>query len=71
MKLNITNEKSLDAWINERLRIGHDMVAIKGAPPNGAAYSDGEPIIRQINIAWRDATTGEVFAIEYEGRDKV
>lgn len=44
----------------------HDVFSIKGAPPEGATYSDGELITRPVNIAWRDGTTGEVFAIEYE-----
>lgn len=65
MQLAITNKDALDTWMKERMRMGRDMSAIKGQPPEGTTYSDGEPIVRPINIAWRDETTGEVFAIEY------
>ena len=66
MELKITNESELDNWINERIRLGHDLHAIKGQAPLGSTYSDGDPITRPVTIAWRDSMTGEVFAVEYQ-----
>ena len=67
MELTIANKTQLDAWMNERRRMGRDLVSVKGQPPAGATYSDGCPIERPVNLAWKDTTTGEIFAIEYEG----
>jgi hypothetical protein len=63
--MEIENKKLLDKWMNERRRLGHDIRAIKGPPPPGATYSDGTPILRDVNIAWQDVVNGEVLAIEY------
>ena len=67
MELKIANKIQLDTWMNERRRMGRDLVSIKGQPPKGATYSDGDPIERPVNVAWKDTMTGEIFAIEYEG----
>lgn len=64
MGLEISNKEQLDRWINERM--GRDLSAIKGPPPEGATYDDGDPIVNPVNIAWQDMTTGEVFVIEYD-----
>jgi hypothetical protein len=64
-ELTILNSETLSKWMNERRKLGRDMVSIKGPCPKGATYEDGTLIIRPVNIAWRDTTTGEVFAIEY------
>lgn len=64
--LTISNSDSLNRWMNERRRLDHDMFAIKGPAPEGATYEDGTPIVRPVNIAWRDSVTGEVFGIKYE-----
>mgnify|MGYP000226896949 FL=1 len=66
MELTIANKKQLDAWLNERRKMGRDVFSLKGTPPEGSTYGDGELIVRPVNIAWRDSITGEVFAIEYE-----
>lgn len=66
VQLKMANRDKLDQWMNERRTMGRDMRAIKGLPPEGSTYSDGELITRPVNIAWEDTTTGEVFAIEYE-----
>ena len=66
MKMTIANNDQLTAWLNERRKMGRDVFSIKGYPPKGATYDNGEPISRPVNIAWQDNTTGEVFAIEYE-----
>lgn len=66
MELKIANGEQLNRWMNERGRMGRDLHSIKGPAPAGATYSDGTPIERPVNIAWRDATSGELFAIEYE-----
>jgi hypothetical protein len=41
-------------------------VAIKGKAPEGSTYSDGEPIKRLVNIAWKDCVTGETMFIKYK-----
>ena len=66
MELTIANNEQLDAWLNERRMMGRDVFSIKGTPPEGATYSDGELIIMPVNIAWQDGTTMEIFTIEYE-----
>lgn len=65
MELEITNSDGLNRWINERREMGRAIVAIKGPPPVGATYSDGQLITNPVNIAWKDCTSGEVYAIEY------
>ena len=65
MKLTITNNEGLNRWINERREMGRNITAIKGKAPEGATYSDGTPILRDVNIAWQDVVNGEVLAIEY------
>lgn len=66
MELTIANNEQLDAWLNERRKMRRDVFSIKGAPPEGSTYDDGVLIVRPVNIAWQDGTTGEIFAIEYE-----
>lgn len=65
MRLTISNNQQLGAWLNERRKMGRDVFSIKGDAPDGATYNDGELITRPVNIAWQDNTTGEVFAVEY------
>lgn len=60
LELKIMNSEVLDKWMNERREKGHDICSIKGEPPKGS----GEEL--PINVAWKDAVTGEVVAIEYE-----
>lgn len=65
MQLTISNKHRLDQWIDERRILGRDLVSIKGTPPPGATYGDGELITRPVNVAWQDVSSGEIFAIEY------
>jgi len=65
VKLTIKNKRELDAWMNCRMFLGHDMAAVKGPAPVGATYSDGDQIVRSVNVRWRDLSTGEVFDIDY------
>lgn len=62
--MHIKNNAELSKWMNERMRLGRDMRSIKGPPPPGSTYSDGEPIIHPVNVAWEDTATGEIFIIE-------
>lgn len=62
----IKNSENLSEWMNNRRVMGHDIYAFKGAPPEGALYDDGDPVLREVNIAWQDITTGEMFWIEWE-----
>ena len=65
MQLTIKNNDVLNVWMHERKALGHDMVAVKGPAPEDATYSDGAPIVRPVNIRWRDVVTGEVCDIDY------
>ena len=65
MELTITNDEGLRRWIGERREMGRNITAIKGKAPDGATYSDGDPITTPVNIAWQDTTTGEIYGIEY------
>ena len=69
MKLTVKNQIELTDWMNSRRELGHDMMAIKGSPPVGATYDDGELIVRPVNIKWRDITSGEVFDIDYYDKE--
>ena len=69
MKLTVKNQMELTAWIQRRMALGHDMMAIKGTPPIGATYADGELIVRPVNIRWRDITSEEVFDIDYYDKE--
>lgn len=66
MELKIANEPALNKWLNERRQMGRELASVKGSAPHGATYSDGALIERPVNVAWKDVTTGELFAIEYE-----
>lgn len=65
MKLTIENNNELIAWMNNCMMLGHGMEAVKGPPPVGATYSGGDPIVRPVNVRWRDVSTGEVCNIDY------
>lgn len=62
----IANKRQLDIWINEKMALGRNLTAIKNPAPADAKYSDGTPCTGLVNVAWKCAQTGEVFAIEYE-----
>jgi len=66
MILKIANKRELDAWINERIQLGHDMVSVRGCPPDGAEYEDGGIITKPVNVTWKDCETGETFGIVFE-----
>lgn len=69
MELILLNGEQLRVWAK-----GRDFLyAVKGKAPKGATYSDGTPIVGEINIAWKDADTGEQFDLVYaqgEGTDE-
>ena len=65
MKLTITNSEQLNQWMQDRMRLGHELVSIKGTAPNGSTYSDGDLITQPVNVAWEDKATREVFEIKY------
>jgi hypothetical protein len=56
-ELTMINSAEIDTWMWERKE--HYLFSVKGPPPSGATYSDGDPIINPINIAWVDSETGE------------
>lgn|GEM_PF-6963758 len=61
----IANKPALDAWLHKRRLSGLTCCGIKGPPPEGMTYTDGDPVIRPVNIAWVDET-GERIDIIYE-----
>jgi hypothetical protein len=63
--MKIQNNKELNNWMNERRILQHNVVAIKGIPPPGMTYSDGDPVLNPVNIAWIDIQTNERFDIIY------
>jgi len=65
MELTIKNKNELDLWIHECISNGHDLEAVTGKAPDQATYSDGTPIIRPVNIQWRDCSTGSVCDVIY------
>lgn len=68
--VDIANRIELRQWFGERRRLNHDVTAIKGLPPKGATYEDGEIITGLVNVGWKDVMTGEVFSIKYVGEQK-
>ena len=68
--MKITNRDQFKKWQGERMRMGRDMESVRGMPPEGATYSDGEPITQPVNIGWKDCATGEVFAFEFESPNR-
>lgn len=65
--MDITNKVELDAFLNKAKEVGHICRGVKGRPPKGMTYSDGELIKNDINVAWEDTTTGEICEIIYGG----
>lgn len=61
--MKIQNNKELNDWMNARKK--HDLVAVKGQPPEGMTYSDGDPVLNPVNVAWVDTITNERFDIIY------
>lgn len=66
LNYKIQNEEELGIFFNDAISCGHAVLAIKGNPPKGAMYSDGELIKRPVNIAWVNQTTGERVEIVYD-----
>jgi hypothetical protein len=66
MNLTIENTEQLNKWLDERRKMERDVFSIKGEPPEGATYEDGELITRPVNIAWQDGFSGEIFPIKYK-----
>lgn len=60
----IKNKDRLDKWLWDHRHSG--LRSVKGPPPTGATYFDGELIKRPMNVAWVDIVTGERFDMEYE-----
>jgi hypothetical protein len=69
-RLKMLNAMEVEFWLHERRRMGRDTFSIKGQPPIGATYSDGDPIINPINIAWVDSETGERINCVYAKGDR-
>lgn len=65
MKLEIENRVELDLFMKQHF--GNHLVAIKGKPPEGATYEDGDIILRDVNIGWMRKDTGETVDIIYKG----
>lgn len=66
MILEIKNRDALRAFFEKARKANQDCHSIKGRPPKGATYHDGNPILNDVNVAWENMETGEIFQIEYE-----
>ncbi len=66
----IANKAEVDSFINSAMTKGQVLTALKGEPPKGAKYSDGELITRPINIGWLNNQTGESIEIMYQLRQQ-
>lgn len=66
MILEIKNRDALRAFFEKARKANQDCYSIKGKPPKGATYGDGDPIINDVNVAWQNVDTLEIFQIEYE-----
>ena len=66
MRLEIKNRDALRAFFERARMANQDCHSIKGKPPKGATYDDGDPIINDVSVAWMNMSTGEIFQIEYE-----
>ena len=64
MILEMLNKQEVDLFMDQHW--GKDLVAIKGNPPEGATYSDGDLIVNKINIGWKCPETGEKVDIIYK-----
>lgn len=64
MELKIKNKKELDNWLFQHRN--SSLFAIKGNSPPCSTYEDGSVILSEVNIAWQDQNTGEIFKVEYE-----
>lgn len=63
--MKIKNKEQLDNWMAGCMSRDEDVYAIKGFPPVGACYEDGEFITNDVNIGWV-SSSGDKFYIEYE-----
>lgn len=68
MKLKIVNKAELDAWLKSHQ--GSCLTSLKGPAPKGATYSDGDPIVRPVNVAWVEGCSGDRFNIRYQTQEE-
>ena len=61
----ISNKPALDVWRQERMKMGHSLVGIKGPHPDDAEFENKDMRGLPINVAWKDFETGEIFSIEW------
>lgn len=64
----IANKAEIDAFILHSVAQNQNTSAIKGNPPPGARYSDGELITRPVNVAWVNDVTGEQIDVIYKAK---
>ena len=62
MILTVLNKEQLDEWFNEH----PNAISIKGDPPFGSTYSNGEPITSKVNVAWECCDTGDYVRVLYK-----
>lgn len=64
----IANKAEIDAFILHSVAQNQNTSTIKGNPPPGARYSDGELITRPVNVAWVNDVTGEQIDVIYKAK---
>jgi len=65
MNLTIKNRDELSVWFDNKRKLEIDVYSIKGSPPIGAIYEDGELITGKVNIAWYDPVNKDKIDIQY------
>ena len=66
----IKNQAEISEFMSAAQTNGHVLFAVKGAPPVGAEYSDGDLIVNPVNVAWLNKTTCESIEIQYSKRQE-
>lgn len=65
LNYKIRNNEEVNNFFHSAQLAGHNVISVKGTPPRGAMYFDGDLIEHPVNIAWVNQTTGERINIEY------
>ena len=63
--MRIMNSEQINEFCWSVTQAGHVATAIKGDPPVGMKYSDGETVYNPVNIGWECKETGESIDVIY------
>lgn len=65
LNYEIGNQKEVDKFFEYARENNLQCYAIKGEPPKGAKYEDGDLVTRNINIGWEMSYTGYQVYFHY------